>query len=98
MVREQVHPKHPKKEVNEALDYADRLGLLVERTSAGHKWGRVVCSEGEWVAVWSTPRSPFDHGRRLRKWADQHVHVAGREAVSDARVEFPVGFQRRRVV
>jgi hypothetical protein len=34
-----VHPKHPKKEVNEALDYADKQGLRVERTSAGHKWG-----------------------------------------------------------
>jgi hypothetical protein len=36
-----VHPKHPKKEVNDALDYADKQGLKVERTSAGHKWGRI---------------------------------------------------------
>jgi hypothetical protein len=74
-----VHPRHSKKDVNEALDYADRLGLSVERTSAGHKWGRIVCSEGEWVAVWSTPRSPFAHARRLRKWADQHVHPDAEE-------------------
>ena len=44
-----MHPKHPKKEINEALDHADSLGLVVERTSAGHKWGRIVCVEGEWV-------------------------------------------------
>jgi len=78
-----VHPKHPKKEINEALDHADSLGLVVERTSAGHKWGRIVCVEGEWVAVWSTPRSPFAHARRLRKWADRHVHVGYGEGRAD---------------
>jgi hypothetical protein len=30
-----VHPRHPKKEVNEALDHAERLGHLVERTVSG---------------------------------------------------------------
>jgi hypothetical protein len=39
-----VHSKHPKKEVNEALDYVDTLGHTVEQTAAGHKWGRVTVS------------------------------------------------------
>jgi hypothetical protein len=56
-----VHPKHPKKEVNEALDYADKQGLTVERTSAGHKWGRIRCSCGAFFSIWSTLQSPHDH-------------------------------------
>lgn len=69
-----VHPRHPKKEVNAALDYADGLQLTVERTVAGHKWGRIVCPCGARVSVWSTPRSPENHGRQLRRWVDQHDH------------------------
>jgi hypothetical protein len=34
-----VHPKHPKKEVNEALDYADERDIEVEKTPSGHKVG-----------------------------------------------------------
>ncbi len=52
-----MHPKHPKKEVNEALDYADKQGLTVERTSAGHKWGRIRCSCGAFFSIWSTLQS-----------------------------------------
>jgi hypothetical protein len=70
-----VHSKHPKKEVNEVLDYADMLGHKVEQTAAGHKWGRITCSLGHRVSVWSTPRNPGNHARDLRKWADQHVHA-----------------------
>jgi hypothetical protein len=39
-----VHPKHPKKEINDALDYAAQLGFVVEQTAAGHKWGRIKCT------------------------------------------------------
>jgi hypothetical protein len=74
-----VHPKHPKKEVNDALDYADKQGLKVERTSAGHKWGRIGCSCGASVPIWSTPRSPHNHGRRLRRWVMKHDHDAEME-------------------
>ena len=45
-VGDRVHSKHPKKEVNEVLDYADILGHKVEQTAAGHKWGRITCSLG----------------------------------------------------
>ncbi len=71
-----MHPKHPKKEVNAALDYADSLQFAVERTVAGHKWGRIMCTCRAWVSVWSTPRSPDNHGRQLRRWVDQHNHGA----------------------
>jgi len=74
-----VHPCHPKKEVNEALDHAEQLGHLVERTASGHKWGRISCAQGHRVSVWSTPRSPGNHARDLRKWAEQHAHLAGEQ-------------------
>jgi len=74
-----VHPKHPKKEINAALDHADSLELKVERTVAGHKWGRIVCTCGAWTSVWSTPRSPENHGRQLRRWVAQHIHGADEE-------------------
>jgi hypothetical protein len=77
--RRRVHPKHPKKEVNEALDYADQQGFEVEQTPSGHKWGRIRCTCGRMFSVWSTPRSPFNHGRQIRRWVDQHEHGADEE-------------------
>lgn len=74
-----MHPRHPKKEVNAALDYASSRRLTVERTVAGHKWGRITCGCGAWVSVWSTPRSSENHGRQLRRWVDQHIHPADEE-------------------
>jgi hypothetical protein len=76
-----VHPKHPKKEVNDALDYADDLeDFDIERTVAGHKWGRIKCRRcGALVSVWSTPKSPHNHGRQLRRLVDQHEHDADEE-------------------
>jgi hypothetical protein len=53
-----VHPKHPKKEVNDALDYADQLGFVIEQTAAGHKWGRITCACRAMFSVWSTPKIP----------------------------------------
>jgi hypothetical protein len=44
----------------------------VEATSAGHKWGRIICPGGHKQSIWSTPRSPGNHARDLMKWADQH--------------------------
>ena len=64
-VGERVHPKHPKKEVNDALDYADQQGFEVERTVSGHRWGRITCTCGASVSIWSTPKSPHDHGRQV---------------------------------
>ena len=75
-----VHPKHPKKEVNDALDYANQQGFEVERTVSGHKWGRIKCTCGAVVSIWSTPKSPHNHGRQLRRWVHQHDHDADKEA------------------
>lgn len=72
-----MHPRHPKKEVNAALDYAGSRRLTVERTAAGHEWGRIICACGAWVSVWSTPRSST--GVSCGVWVDQHIHPAEEE-------------------
>ena len=46
MLESRVRPKHPKKEVNDALDYADQQGFDVGRTVSGHRWGRITCTCG----------------------------------------------------
>jgi arginyl-tRNA--protein-N-Asp/Glu arginylyltransferase len=75
-----VHPKHPKKDVNDALDYADEQGFDIEQRRSGHAWGRINCGMcGAFVSIWSTPRDPFNHGRNLRKWVDRHDHAADEE-------------------
>jgi hypothetical protein len=76
-----VHPKHPKKEVNDALDYADQHGFHVGRTVSGHRWGRITCTCGASVSIWSTPKSPHDHSRRLCRWVLQHDHHAETEVL-----------------
>lgn len=73
------HLKHPKKEVNDALGYAAQLGFVVEQTAAGHKWGRITCTCGAMFSVWSTPKVPFNHGRQIRRWVDQHDHTTDEE-------------------
>ena len=67
-----MHAKHPKKEVNDALDYAARHGFTVERTVSGHRWGRIKCTCGASVSIWSTPKSPHSHGLHLRGWVRRH--------------------------
>lgn len=74
-----MHPRHSKKEVNEVLDYADRQGFEVEQTAAGHRWGRIKCTCGAFISIWSTPKNPHNHGRQLRRWVDQHADDADEE-------------------
>ena len=57
-----MHAKHPKKEVNDALDYAARQGFTVERTVSGHRWGRIKCTCGASVSIWSTLRALITTG------------------------------------
>jgi hypothetical protein len=75
-----VHPQHPKKEVN-ALDYADQQGFDVGRTVSGHRWGRITCTCGASASIWSTPKSPHDHGRRSCRWVLKHDHHAETEGL-----------------
>jgi hypothetical protein len=59
--------RHPKKEVEEALqDLEDADWSVVQRS--GHAWGLARCPHGCCqVSIWSTPRDPGNHARALRR-------------------------------
>jgi len=72
-----TRPRHPKPEIEKAIQYAVELGWNVE-VSNGHFWGRLFCPhrtrEECIVSVWSTPRSPENHARQIRKVVDRCSH------------------------
>lgn len=70
--------KHSKKEVQEAIEYAESKGWLIE-PSSGHAWGRMYCPYnnqecrcGEFCisSIWSTPKNPGNHARQIRRVVD----------------------------
>ena len=73
-----TRPRHPKPEIEKAIQYAEGLGWTAE-LSNGHAWGRLFCpqstQEGCIVSVWSTPRSPENHARQIRKVVDRCPHI-----------------------
>jgi hypothetical protein len=73
-------PRHPKPEIEKAVRYAEQLGWSVT-ISNGHAWGRLYCPfssrEGCIISVWSTPRSPDNHARQIRKAVDSCEHRPG---------------------
>jgi hypothetical protein len=71
--------RHPNKEIESAVRYAERLGWRFEH-STGHGWGRLFCPfatrEGCIISVWSTPRGPQNHARRIRAKVDSCPHAS----------------------
>ena len=71
-------PRHAKKEVEEALADAEAEGWTVIPRSSGHCWGVMRCSESSTAGcqkfIWSTPRSPGDHARDIRRKLHQCPH------------------------
>ncbi|MEX2523715.1 MAG: hypothetical protein WD750_02050 [Gammaproteobacteria bacterium] len=70
--------RHPNKEIEEALAWAEGRGWRIEM-AGGHAWGRLYCPWndpecrcGEFciVSVWSTPRNPVAHARQIRRVVD----------------------------
>jgi len=69
-------PKHPKKEIEEALRHLESLGWRIEKAvgRSAHSWGFALCPHNNRecrggvfcrMSIWSTPRSPKAHGRNL---------------------------------
>jgi len=83
-------PRHPKAAIEKAVQYAEQLGWRVE-LSKGHAWGRLYCPSSSWdgciVSVWSTPRSPDNHARHLRKAVDACPHEPEPEVKAPSEVE-----------
>jgi hypothetical protein len=70
--------KHPSKEIEAALCYAEAQGWVVLQ-GGHHAWGKMYCPAnlltcrcGEFclTCVWSTPKSPYHHARALRRVVD----------------------------
>lgn len=59
--------RHPKKDVEAALRDMEAAGWTVTPTKAGHRWGKARCSIDCEESIWSTPRSPQNHAKRLRR-------------------------------
>ncbi len=64
---------HPKKEVEDALRYAESRGWRVEVGGS-----RALCRYGEFciTSIWSTPKNPANHGKQLRRVVDNCVGLS----------------------
>lgn len=73
-----ARPRHPQKEVEEAVAYAEARGWTWR--PMGH-WGRLFCPYADrggcQTGVNSTPRNPGHHARQIRRAVDRCPH--GRE-------------------
>ena len=74
--------RHPNKEIEAAVRYAEALGWRFEK-SHGHAWGHILCPlhgrEGCIVAIWSTPRVPEHHAKGIRRKIDLCRHSHGED-------------------
>lgn len=71
--------RHPDKHIHAAVKYALSQGWRLE-LSSGHAWGRLFCPAGTRgaciICVWSTPKSPENHARQIRREVDKCPHGA----------------------
>ena len=60
-------PRHPNKEIEAAVAYAEEQGWSWFKVK-GHAWGKLNCARhdrnGCTVFVWSTPKVPENHARQ----------------------------------
>lgn len=59
--------RHPKNDIAQALDYAEKNGWIVEMTVSGRRWGVARCGRGCSISIWSTPKSPGNHANAIRR-------------------------------
>jgi hypothetical protein len=74
-----VRGTHSKKGIADALNYAEKNGWCVESGGKGHAWGNSICPYndadcrcGDYciISVWSTPKSPGNHTRHIKRVVD----------------------------
>jgi len=65
--------RHPKKDVAKALEAAGETFTV--RPMKGHAWGFLICDVcGQKMSIWSTPKSPSSHAKRIREFITKHDH------------------------
>ena len=67
-----MRSKHPNKTIEQAIKYAESKGWRYQSSGqSAHAWGRLLCPfesrEGHAMSVWSTPKSPENHARQIRR-------------------------------
>ena len=79
--------RHPDKEIEDAVAYAEGLGWRVIPVS-GHAWGRLYCAwadrDGCMISVWSTPRSAGNHARDIIRAIGRCPHQEKEDRDEDA--------------
>ena len=74
--------RHPDKHIREAIAHAEALGWTFHKSGrSGHAFGTLRCPRGDRtgcsVGVYSTPRNPEAHARRIRREVDACPHIIG---------------------
>jgi hypothetical protein len=75
-------PKHPNKEIEAAVQYAESKGWTC-KMSNGHAWGRILCPHrdrsGCMTGIWSTPKNREGHARSLIRFVDRCTHKKAKD-------------------
>ena len=75
--------KHPKKEVEKALKYAEQKGWRI-KVGGAHAWGKMYCPAndeecrcGEYciTSIWSTPANAANHALQIRTVVDKCIRA-----------------------
>jgi hypothetical protein len=73
-----VRNVHPRKEIEQALQYAHEAGWTI-KVGGGHAWGKIYCPQNDEscrcgnfciASIWSTPRNPEAHAKAIRRVVD----------------------------
>ncbi len=77
----QRRSKHPNKEIEEAIAYAEEHGWVYKGSGkSAHAWGKLLCPlharEGHKMSIWSTPRNTFNHAQQIKHFVDKCQHDA----------------------
>ena len=72
-----ARPRHPNKDIEAAVEYAENRGWRWRKAS-DHAWGVLLCPlearGGHRISVNSTPANPFNHARRIRQVVNKCTH------------------------
>lgn len=74
-----TRPKHPNKEIEAAVAHAESKGWRYKAAGkSAHCWGRLLCPDatpaGCQMSVWSTPRSPENHAKQIKRMVKRCPH------------------------
>ena len=67
--------RHPKPDVERALQYAESRGWTVWTVrTKGHRWGIAACGHGCRHSIWGSPQNQGDHAKDIRHEVDRCPH------------------------